>query len=106
MRNLKELGAFHCEPQSELKIFPLLVLCKAKPTEYRHALEREVVGSERIDVRARAALQRAKVDDGSLFIEKLSQVVDRAAAHGIKRDVKLVSVQRFTNLLFPVAMVR
>src|ERR1700722_14788626 len=74
MCNLKEFGVFHCEPQSELKIFPLLFFCKAKPTQYRHGLEGEVFDGERIDFRARAALQRAKVGDGSLFIEKLSQV--------------------------------
>ena len=57
VRNLEEFWVICCETESELEVFPLFVLCQKKPIHDRNALKREVIGNERIDVRADVALQ-------------------------------------------------
>ena len=56
MRNLEELWVICCDIQREIEVFPLLILCKTKPTHDRNALKGEIIGNERIDVRAHVAL--------------------------------------------------
>lgn len=57
MCDLEKLWVICCETQSEPEIFPLLILCQTKPTHDRNALKSQIIGNERIDVRADVTLQ-------------------------------------------------
>ena len=57
MCDLEKLWVICRETEREFEVFPLLILRQTKPTHDRNALKREIIGNERIDVRARVALQ-------------------------------------------------
>jgi hypothetical protein len=46
-----------CETQSELEILLLFIQSQTKPTHNGHALQRDIIWDEGINVRARAATQ-------------------------------------------------
>jgi hypothetical protein len=57
MRDLEKLWVTFRKTQCEFEILSLLVLCQPKPTHDVNALKGEMIGNERIDVRAYVALQ-------------------------------------------------
>jgi hypothetical protein len=52
MRDLEKLWVTFRKTQCEFEILSLLVLCRPKPTRDGNALKGEMIGNERIDVRA------------------------------------------------------
>jgi hypothetical protein len=57
MRDLEKLWVTFHKTQWEFEILSLLALCQPKPTHDGNALKGEMIGNERIDVRAYVALQ-------------------------------------------------
>ena len=69
MCDLEKLRVVLGEIQSEFEVSLLFILAQTKPAHDQNALERDIVGCERIDIRSNVAVEGAKVDDGPTLIE-------------------------------------
>jgi len=106
MCDLEKLRVVLGEIQSEFEVSLLFILAQTKPAHDQNALERDIVGCERIDIRSNVAVEGAKVDDGPTLIENLRQIVNRFSAQGIKSHFELVSFKGVANLFFPIVVTR
>ena len=57
MPDLEKLRVMCCEAQSELEILLLFIESQTKPAHNGHALQRDIIWDEGINVRARVATQ-------------------------------------------------